>query len=113
MTPAETQAAFSEVRELPSGPWQVSGPWNHEQGYPQTWAVGTPDWTLAECPREDVARFIALAPDLARLVEELGGALEAALQELGVPGEGYPAPVANAVEILKVALASLAELGER
>lgn len=32
-------------------------------------------------------------------------AIEAALKELGVPQPGYPAPVANAVEILKKAIA--------
>lgn len=31
-------------------------------------------------------------------------AIMQALNELGVPGEGYPTPVANAVELLKEAL---------
>ena len=31
-------------------------------------------------------------------------AIQAALNELGVPDEGYPAPVANAVDILGTAL---------
>lgn len=34
----------------------------------------------------------------------LEAAIRAALNELGVPGEGYPAPVANAHEILSNAL---------
>lgn len=36
-------------------------------------------------------------------------AIDAALHELGMPGPGYPAPVANAVDILRVALASTEE----
>jgi hypothetical protein len=35
------------------------------------------------------------------------GDLRAALNELGVPGPDYPAPVANAVEHIKAALAHL------
>lgn len=41
--------------------------------------------------------------DVARLYakyDKLHKAIHAALNELGVPGDGYPAPVANAVEIL-------------
>lgn len=41
----------------------------------------------------------------AEQVSRLRTALTAALNELGVPGPGYPAPVANAVEILRAALA--------
>jgi hypothetical protein len=37
-------------------------------------------------------------------VRTLEAAVKSALDELGVPGEGYPAPVANAVEILRAAL---------
>lgn len=36
--------------------------------------------------------------------EGLREAIRAALNELGVPGPGYPAPVANAVDILRAAL---------
>ena len=32
------------------------------------------------------------------------GLIQMALDELGVPGEGYPAPVSNAVDFLKQAL---------
>ena len=35
---------------------------------------------------------------------QLESAVKAALDELGVPGPDYPAPVANAVEILRAAL---------
>lgn len=35
---------------------------------------------------------------------KLETAIEKALEELGVPGEGYPAPVTNAVEVLQKAL---------
>ena len=37
-------------------------------------------------------------------VEQLEGAIRRALDELGVPGEGYPAPVVEAVTILRAAL---------
>lgn len=40
-------------------------------------------------------------------VSSLTAALEAALHELGVPDENYPAPVANAVECLSAALSSI------
>ena len=36
--------------------------------------------------------------------EGLRAAIDAALHELGEPGPGYPAPVANAVDILRAAL---------
>ena len=36
--------------------------------------------------------------------EALREAIDAALHELGEPGPGYPAPVANAVDILRAAL---------
>jgi len=36
-----------------------------------------------------------------RLLREYRSAMEQALLELGVPNEDYPAPVANAVEILR------------
>ena len=36
-----------------------------------------------------------------RELEEIEQKIKAALSELGVPGEGYPAPVANAVELLQ------------
>ncbi len=36
--------------------------------------------------------------------DRLEGFIKRALDELGVPNEGYPAPVANAVEFLKEAL---------
>jgi len=39
-------------------------------------------------------------------------AIRAALDELGVPNEDYPAPVANAVEILSNALATSEETKE-
>jgi hypothetical protein len=39
-----------------------------------------------------------------RLKDILVTAIRASLDELGVPGEGYPAPVSNAVEYLSEAL---------
>lgn len=36
--------------------------------------------------------------------DRLRGAIRAALDELGVPGPGYPAPVSNAVGILREAV---------
>ena len=39
------------------------------------------------------------------------GAIRSALNELGVPDESYPASVANAVEILTLALENAAEQG--
>ena len=36
--------------------------------------------------------------------EMLKGFIQMALDELGVPNEGYPAPVSNAVDFLKQAL---------
>jgi hypothetical protein len=35
------------------------------------------------------------------------GAMHNAMNELGVPGDGYPAPVANAYDLLKAALARI------
>lgn len=38
-----------------------------------------------------------------RLMGRMADGIDRSLHELGVPGEGYPAPVANAVEILEEA----------
>jgi hypothetical protein len=57
---------------------------------------------LAEVEREAVAATLA----------ELRTTVEAALNELGVPGEGYPAPVANAVDILRAALDLIDKAGQ-
>ena len=56
------------------------------------------DWTPEECRTIDKA-----APVLLNIAE----AAQAALNELGVPDDNYPALVANAVEILRGALAAL------
>ena len=54
------------------------------------------------------ARIIAdLSAEVERLESEnkrLRGAMSSAMLELGVPQQGYPAPVANAWEILREAL---------
>lgn len=39
-----------------------------------------------------------------RLIGRMADGIERALAELGMPGEDYPAPVANAVKILHKAL---------
>lgn len=39
--------------------------------------------------------------ELRKLYDNLTWRINKALEELGVPGEGYPAPVDNAVELLK------------
>jgi hypothetical protein len=44
--------------------------------------------------------------------DQLRQAIQAALNEVGVPGPGYPAPVANAVTILQRALAIDGSEGE-
>jgi hypothetical protein len=44
-------------------------------------------------------------------IERLRAAMEAAQNELGVPGDNYPAPVANAVEILRTALEDEDDVG--
>lgn len=44
--------------------------------------------------------------DILRLNEFLRTEIRAAMNELGVPGEGYPAPVARAYYILRAALAA-------
>ena len=50
-----------------------------------------------------VETFADAEDELWRL-RAIEAAARAALNELGVPGEGYPAPVANAVDILTAAL---------
>lgn len=57
------RALPNEVGILPAflGPWTVTGPWHHEQGYPQTWAVQSPWRTIAECPTREGAEQIAAA----------------------------------------------------
>jgi len=58
---------------------------------------------------EDQLRYHAAkagwpANDLAAELLRMRTAMTAALRELGVPTIGYPAPVANAVDILEAAL---------
>ena len=52
------------------------------------------------------AQYNALLDRLAALTWEPRESIRMALDELGEPQPGYPAPVANAVEILKRALAA-------
>jgi hypothetical protein len=40
------------------------------------------------------------------MTDDLVNGIRRALAELGVPGEGYPAPVANAIAILEETLAA-------
>jgi hypothetical protein len=65
----------------------------------------------ANTEREDWKRWcLAHEAEVGRLRQQLEGAvgdLRAALNELGVPGPDYPAPVANAVDHIKAALAHL------
>jgi hypothetical protein len=59
-------------------------------------------YILKECPAEignEGAGDVAV-----RLLDRLSSGIKKVLNELGVPGEGYPAPVANAVYILHDAL---------
>lgn len=51
-----------------------------------------------------INEFIANLVYRERLKNILVTAIRASLDELGVPGEGYPAPVSNAVEYLSQAL---------
>ena len=57
------------------------------------------DYILAHCPSEigpsDGAVSVAT-----RLMGRMAEGIKSALNELGVPGKNYPAPVANAVEVL-------------
>lgn len=60
------------------------------------------NYILSHCPGEIIDGG---AGDVAvYLLERFATNVQAALNELGVPGEGYPAPVANAVEFLNAAL---------
>ena len=58
-------------------------------------------WAAARMNSDDSLTILDLRAKYDRLRE----ACVAAKQELGVPGPGYPAPVANAVKILEAALA--------
>lgn len=53
---------------------------------------------------EHVCRYEKRNIELVGQTDRLREALEAAANELGVPQPGYPAPVANAAEILRAAL---------
>ena len=73
------------------------------------WACANPDCRLRFYPacREcvDVGHRNIVHEARAPLdVERLRSAIDAALHELGVPQPRYPAPVANAVDILRAAL---------
>ena len=75
------------------GPWAVGGRLVIAEKYGSVCAVddGQSDYVAN-------ARLIAAAP-------ELLAALKAITDELGVPDPGYPAPVANAAEIARAAIA--------
>jgi len=60
------------------------------------------NWIMQNCPEEignEGAGDVAI-----RLLEKYRNALLGILNELGVPGEGYPAPVTNAYDYAKNAL---------
>ena len=40
------------------GPWRITGPWNHDSGYPQTWAVQNDHRTICDCPTERGAELV-------------------------------------------------------
>jgi len=74
-----------------------------DRGVQADWAVSIE----AEAMSWDAAEAYDRGYDEARAsldVDRLRAAIDAALHELGVPGPGYPAPVANAVDILRAAL---------
>ena len=58
-------------------------------------------WVKCDDPEHE--RLAALATEN----QAMRGYVVAALRELGIPGPNYPAPVANAVDLLNLALASL------
>lgn len=55
-------------------------------------------------PGSDMARLMIVNRLLRNDRDEFGDAMHAAMENLGVPGEGYPAPVAEAYRILDAAL---------
>lgn len=60
------------------------------------------NFIMSHCPGEIIDGG---AGDVAvRLLERLASNVQAALKELGVPDDSYPAPVANAMEFLNTAL---------
>ena len=65
------------------------------------------NYIMAHCPFEigggDPRHGEGAVEVAIRLMGRMADGIERALHELGVPGEGYPAPVANAVEILQTA----------
>lgn len=61
----------------------------------------------------EVERLRERVAEFEQAHENLSEALRAILNELGVPNEGYPAPVANAIEIARAALAETEEEGRR
>ena len=79
-----------------------------DRGVQADWAVSIE----AEAMSWDAAEAYDRGYDEARAsldVDRLRAAIDAALHELGVPGPGYPAPVANAVDILRAALRAALE----
>lgn len=69
----------------------------------QTGLLGT--YILKHCPleanRNDLPKGESPVDVAVRVMGRMADGIDQALHELGVPGEGYPAPVANAVELLK------------
>lgn len=78
---------------------------------PQAWTW----YTSAELDKRDtsfkldsaealIVALVGLLEDSYREKNNFKMSIDAALHELGVPGPGYPAPVANAVDLLSSAL---------
>ncbi len=61
------------------------------------------NYIMANCPFE-IEPEDGACRAAARLLDRLSGGIKEALLELGVPGEGYLAPVDNAVKVLTKAL---------
>lgn len=62
------------------------------------------DYIIAEIPGEPSAGCGGAGSCAVRLLKEHRDAFRAIMAEIGVPGPGYPAPVANAYDIAKKAL---------
>ena len=56
---------------------------------------------------QEIDRLRARIAELERVLVHSGLAFDEILHELGIPGEDYPAPVSNAVDFAKEALAEI------
>jgi hypothetical protein len=100
---------LDELRELREKATRMAPePWSVHPKKPSMILTGA-EWTSMAVGSPEVARLIALAPDLARLVEELGGALETVVKDAEGPVKMHP----HTLMECRAALASLAEVKER